>query len=229
MVAHWLRVKGKGYRHKLVINGIGALMTAVGTVIVFVTKFSQGSWALAIVIPLIALGMRYVYRHYQFVGRQLTVNNFMSHYHKSVSKDTNLCVVLVGGINRSVLKALNYANLLTSNVVALHVAPDEESGEQLRKKWLETGIDVPLEVLISPYRDLIGPIEDYVAQKEQNLEPGNMISVVMARYVEEHLFGNILHNQTAYFIVRRLRRHKNVATVLVPYLYSARLQPSPKA
>ncbi|HML48843.1 MAG TPA: APC family permease, partial [Clostridia bacterium] len=229
MVAHWLRVKGKGYRHKLAINGLGALMTAVGTVIVFSTKFSQGSWALAIVIPLIAWGMHSVYRHYQFVGRQLTVNNFMSHYHKSVSKDTNLCIVLVGTINRSVLKALNYANLLTSNVVALNVSPDEESGERLKRKWLETGIDVSLEVLISPYRDLIGPIEDYVARKEQNLEPGNMISVVMARYVEEHMFGNILHNQTAYFIVRRLRKHKNVATVLVPYLYSAKLKPGPKA
>lgn len=226
MVLRWIRVKGKGYWYKMLINGLGALMTGTGTVIVFVTRFHQGSWLLAIVIPVIVYIMYRIEKHYQFVGRQLKVNNFMAHYHKSVSKDTNLCIVLVGGINRSVLKALNYANLITSNVVALHISTDEKQSELLRKKWVETGIDVPLEVVNSPYRELIEPVEDYISKREQNLEPGDMITIVMSRFMEESWFANILHNQTTYFIMQRLRRHRNVSTVLVPYIYSSAFVPA---
>lgn len=228
MVFRWIRIKGKGWWHKMLINGLGAFMTGLGTIIVFVTRFSKGSWVLAIVIPVIVYIMHRIERHYQFVGRQLMVNDFMSHYHKSVSTDKNLCIVLVGGINRSVLKALNYANLITSNVVALHVATDENQGEELKKKWEKTGIDVPLDVVMAPYRDLIGPVEEYIKKSEDNLKPGDMITVVMSRFMEESWFANVLHNQTTYFIMQRLRKHRNVATVLVPYLYSSVFRPSGK-
>ncbi|MEY8356389.1 APC family permease [Lachnospiraceae bacterium 54-53] len=226
MVARWIRVKGKGYWYKMLINGLGAVMTGTGTVIVFVTRFAQGSWVLAIIIPIIVYIMHRIEKHYQFVGRQLKVNDFMSHYHRSVSQDTNLCVVLVGGINRSVLKALNYANLITSNVVALHIATDEKQSEMLQKKWKETGIDVPLEVIMSPYRELIEPVEEYISKKEENLVPGDMITIVMSRFMEESWFANILHNQTTYFIMQKLRKHRNVSTVLVPYIYSNAYMPA---
>ncbi len=228
MVARWIRVRGKGYLHKMFINGLGALMTGTGTVIVFVTRFAQGSWALAIIIPIIVYIMHRIDTHYKFVGRQLMVNDFMSHYHKSTSQDTNLCIVLTGGINRSILKALNYANLITSNVVALHIATDEKECEQLQKKWKETGIDIPLEVIMSPYRELIEPVDEYISEKEANLLPGEMITVVMTRFIEESWFANILHNQTTYFIMQRLRKHRNVSTVLVPYIYSSAFKPAPK-
>ncbi|MDR1131309.1 MAG: APC family permease [Oscillospiraceae bacterium] len=223
MVIHWKKDKGKGYRQKIAVNGFGALMTAVGTVVVFMTKFSHGSWALAIAIPVIVCIMHRTQRHYKFVGRQLRVDDFMAHYHKSVSRDSNPCIVLAGGLNRSVLKALNYANLISSNVVALNIATDEVQGEQLRQRWRDTGIDIPLEVIYTPYRDLIGPLDEYIRRQEAYLKPGESISVVMTRFVEEHWFDNILHNQTAYFIMQRLRRHRNVATVLVPYIYSEKL------
>lgn len=226
MVFRWTRIKGKGWWYKMLINGLGAFMTGLGTIIVFVTRFAQGSWVLAIVIPVIVYIMHRIERHYQFVGRQLIVNDFMSHYHKSISTDKNLCIVLVGGINRSVLKALNYANLITSNVVALNIATDEKQSEVLKKKWEETGIDVPLDIVMSPYRDLIGPVEEYIKKSEENLESGDMITIVMSRFMEESWFANILHNQTSYFIMQRLRKHRNVSTVLVPYLYSSAFKPS---
>lgn len=228
MLARWIRVKGNGYWYKMCINGLGAIMTATGTVIVFVTKFSQGAWALAILIPVLVYIMHRIETHYQFVGRQLVVNDFMSHYHKSTSHDTNLCIVLTGGINRSVLKALNYANLITTNVVALHIATDEKQSQQLQKKWKETGIDIPLEVIMSPYRELNEPVEEYISKKEADLLPGEMITVVMSRFMEESWFANILHNQTTYFIMQRLRKHRNVSMVLVPYIYSTAFKPAPK-
>jgi len=55
-----------------------------------------------------------------------------------------------------------------------------------------------------------------------------MITVVMARFMEESWFANILHNQTTYFIMQRLRKHRNVSMVLVPYIYSTAFKPAPK-
>lgn len=222
MVIRWRRLKGKGYRHKLVINAIGAIMTGTGTIIVFTTKFAQGSWALAIVIPIVSILMLRIHRHYQFVAKQLQIDNFMAQYHKSVSKDTNLCVVLVGSMNRSVLKALNYANLITSNVVALHISTDENYSAGLKKRWEESGIDIPLDIVYSPYRELVEPVETYISQKEKDLHSGDTITVVMARFMVENWAANFLHNQTAYFIMKHLRSHRNVATVLVPYIYNTK-------
>lgn len=228
MVRRWLRVKGKGYHHKIVINGIGAVMTATGTVIVFATKFSQGAWVLAIVIPILVYLMHRIEKHYVFVGSQLKIDNFMAHYHKSVSTDKNLCIVLVGGINRSMLKVLNYANLMTSNVVAVNICTDEKQGEELKAKWEAIGLDVPLEIIMSPYREIVEPLEEYITEKEKDLKPGETISVVMARFMEKRWYDNVLHNQTTYFIMQTLRKHRNVATVLVPYIYSSVYRPAEK-
>ncbi len=96
---------------------------------------------------------------------------------------------------------------------------DEGQAEALQKKWDALGIDIPLEVVHSPYRDLVKPLEDYLSLREGDTQPGGMITVVVSRFMENHWIANILHNQTAFFLVRRLRAHRNVATVLVPYLY----------
>lgn len=219
MVIRWRRLKTKGYRHKLLINGLGALMTGTGTVIVFLTKFSGGSWILAIAIPLLAYLMYRIERHYEYVGRQLAIGNFMSRYRSSTSQNENLCLVLVSSMNRSALKTLNYANLISRNVVAVNIAIDEAAGVKLKEQWDATDIDIPLVVLDSPYRELVEPIEAYIKNREQDMEPGKMITVLMPRYMESHRAANILHNQSTYYLERKLRTHRNVATVLVPYIY----------
>ncbi|WP_099204653.1 APC family permease [Scatolibacter rhodanostii] len=228
MVIHWRKSKEKGYRHKLVINGLGALMTATGTVIVFMTKFAQGSWLLAIVIPVVAFIMFHIEKHYEFVARQLTIDDFTAHYRKSISTDDNLCLVLVGSMNRSALKVLNYANLISKNVIALNIATDDKSAERLKEKWAASGIDIPLEVIDSPYRELIEPIECYLEKCEADLQPTQMITVLMPRYMESHWAANMLHNRNTYYIEKKLRSHRNVATVLVPYIYSPKFKPAEK-
>ncbi len=63
------------------------------------------------------------------------------------------------------------------------------------------------------------PINTYISEKEADVKPGQNVSVVMVKFVEKSWYDNFLHNQTTYFIERRLRRHKNVVTIIVPYIY----------
>lgn len=229
MVIKWFKNKDRGWKHKLLINGIGALMTGVGTAIVFLTRFAQGSWILVIVIPIICFLMYRVHKHYEFIKEQLKADDFMEHYHRSVSNDKNLCIVLASSMTRSVLKSLNYANLMTSNVVALHISADDKQSERLKEQWERTGIDVPLKIIKAPYRDILEPLENYISEQETNLAPGDTISVVLVRFIQERWFDNALHNQTTYFIEKKLRQHKNVATVIMPYIYSAKYtHPAPQ-
>jgi amino acid transporter len=219
MVRKWLSVKNRGWKHKLVINGLGAVMTATSTVIVFMTKFVQGSWMLAVVIPLLSILMNKIGKYYASINEQLKVEDFMSYYRRSESKDTNLCIVLIKSMNKATLKLLNYANAMTSNVVALHISTDDKEIERLQAEWKEKGMDIPLEFIKAPYRNILVPLEKYLEQKEEDIKSGETISVVMGRFVEEHWYESILHNQSTYFIERELKDHKNVATVIVPFLW----------
>lgn len=219
MVVRWFKTRHKGWKQHAFVNGFGALMTIVGAIIVLVAKFVDGAWMLVVVIPLLSLLMGNIRRHYEYIGEQLKVDDFKDHYYKSTSSDKNLCIVLASAMTRSVLKTLNYANALSSNVIALHISTDAERTARLQKKWEENEIDVPLEIIEAPYRDIVTPINEYITKKEAAVKPGENVSVIMVKFVEKNWYDNVLHNQTTYFIEHMLRRHKNVVTIIVPYIY----------
>jgi membrane protein insertase Oxa1/YidC/SpoIIIJ len=147
MFIKWIRTKEKGWKHKAAINGFGAIITAVTTVIVFSTKAAGGAWMLAIAIPVIALFMNAIKRHYTFVAKQLKINDFERHYHRSSSNSKSPCIVLISSISKSTLKSLNYANTISSNVTALFVSTDEEDSRKMRNRWTELKMDIPLVIL----------------------------------------------------------------------------------
>ncbi len=219
MFIKWIKTKDKGWLHKAMINGAGAIITAVTTVIVFSTKFEGGAWMLAIAIPLIAIMMMGIKKHYNFVARQLKIEDFERHYHRSSSNSKAPCIVLISGISKSTLKSLNYANTISSNVTALYVSTDDTAAQQMRNRWTELKMDIPLVVVQAPYRDIIEPIEEYIAERESKLDHGEDITVVLVKFVKAHFYDNLLHNQTTYFLMSRLMKHRNIATMVVPYIY----------
>ena len=219
MFIKWTKLKEHGWRYKCLINGIGAIVTFIGTIVVFVMKFSGGAWALAIVIPLIMLFMLYTHRHYTFFGKAINIEGYDYHYKESQSKDTLPCVVLIHNMNRASLKTLDYAKDISSNLVALHISSAQEQTEELKKQWEEFKITVPLMIVPAPYREILHPLDQYITDRESKLEHGQRLTVVLTKFISGGWRDNIFHNQTAYFIESKLVKHKNVVTVLVPYLY----------
>lgn len=174
---------------------------------------------LAIAIPLICLLMIGIKKHYTFVGKQLRIDDFEKHYHRSSSNSKAPCIVLISSISKSTLKSLNYANTISSNVTALFVSSEEKASQQMRNRWTELKMDIPLVVLSAPYRDIIEPIEEYITERESKLDHGEDITVVLVKFVKAHFYDNFLHNQTTYFLMSRLMKHRNIATMVVPYIY----------
>jgi hypothetical protein len=117
---------------------------------------------------------------------------------------------------------LNYANKMTSNVVALNIAPDKRKASRIERKWREYEIDDPLVVIINPYRDIIHPVEDFLEEQESNMQSGDQLVVVLTKFVVKHWYDALLHNQTTYLLSRVLQQHRNVSIALVPYHYDDR-------
>lgn len=217
MFKKWRSLKEKGWRYKCWINGFGAMVTLVVSVIVFVTKFAEGAWIIGIAIPLLILTMLAIRRHYSFVQQQLRVDNFQL-YEKNRLTSTQ-CILLVHDINKPLLKSINYAHSISNNIVAVHICRHPEHGAALRRQWEEHHIPVPLEVIETPYNDIMQPLETYLTKRESALQHGESISVIVIKFVTEHWYDALLHNQTTYFLERNLSKHRNLTTIILPFHY----------
>jgi amino acid transporter len=197
MVAHWRKKRGRYFRHSMLINGLGALATAITLGVVIVSKFAEGAWITLLVVPILLIMMYKIRTHYDRVAQEishpapLAVDNLIS----------PLAVVPIQQWSRVAQKTLRYAMALSPDVVALHI----DSGDvcDLPPRWRElveepaakADLPVPrLVVIKSPYRLFIRPILNFVLELEAQ-NPGRPIAVVVPELVEKHWWQYFLHRQ----------------------------------
>jgi amino acid transporter len=212
MVRHHQKERETGYKRNIVINAVGSVATFVVLIIIAVSKFSEGAWIPIVLIPLIVFGFKAIHRHYTTVAEGLRVTPDYK-----PRRMNHTVVVLVGGVHRGVLEGLAYARSLSPNhLVAVSVVSDEEEQEKLERQWQEFGIEIPLEIVYSPYRELTRPILRYVDELDARWE-NDVITVLLPEFVVRHWWGNILHNQTALLLKGRLLFRKGTVVTSLPY------------
>ena len=147
MVVHHWRGREPGWQRRLAVNAVGAFATAVVTVVVVVSKFTEGAWVPTIVIPLLVLLFWAIHRHYTRVDRALACPPGTP-----LPEIVHTVVVLVPSrVHAGVLESLAYAKSLRPQYLhAVHVAFDEESAEQMLATWNEYHFDIDLDVVSSP-------------------------------------------------------------------------------
>ncbi len=210
MVRHWLK-EAHPAPHHVVLNGLGALATGIVTIVIAVSKFTSGAWMVVLLIPLIVAGLLRVERHYKRVTERLTLAGAAR---PKIGK--NPVVVLVAGIHRGVIEALEYAKSISPNVTALTVDLNPTKTAHLRRLWPEWAPDVPLVVLDSPYRSILQPLLEYIDRMEKQGE-GRYMTVVLPEFICSHWWEHFLHNQTALLIKAALLFKPGKVTVSVPY------------
>jgi amino acid transporter len=213
MVSHWLRSREPGWQRSVVMNGVGATLTAIVFVVIIVTRFERGAWAVLVAIPLIVLLFHAIHRHYLAVARQLSLSE--GRPVGEVLRHTAL--VLVSGIHRGVIPALEYAkSIAPDNTTALYVDLDPEEVAKVQAKWAQWGRDVPLVVLPSPYRSLIRPILGYIDEMDKLYED-DVLTVILPEFIPSKWWQHLLHNQTALLIKAALLFRKGIIVTSVPY------------
>lgn len=211
MVRRWLRIRESGWRWRATLNGIGAVATGLVMATIAVTKFSHGAWIVLLLIPSLVSIFLMIHRHYDDVARQLSLDDFTP-----PPRMTNTVLVLVGDLHRGVVTALQYAQTLSASAKAVFVETDPERTRRLEEKWGKWGMGVPLIVLSSPYRSLLGPLLEYI-DSIQRLGPNHMVTIVLPEFIPARWWQQILHNQTALLIKGTFLFRKNVVITDVPH------------
>ncbi|MFC8244062.1 APC family permease [Streptomyces chartreusis] len=223
MVRHWNRLlateKDQTRRRHMVrsraINTFGAFFTGLVLVVVLVTKFTHGAWVALLGMVIFYVTMTAIRRHYDHVSDELAAPEGPSD--DSVRPSRVHSVVLVSKIHRPALRALAYAKLLRSDTLeALSVNVDPAETKSLREEWERRGIDVPLKVLDSPYREITRPIIEYVKGLRKE-SPRDAVSVIIPEYVVGHWYEHLLHNQSALRLKGRLLFTPGIMVTSVPY------------
>jgi hypothetical protein len=213
MVVHWWRSREADWQRSAIINGFGALLTASVLIVIVLTKFLQGAWAVILIIPFLVLVFRSIHTHYLSIAKQLSLESGAPV--GAVRRHTT--IVPISGVHRGVIPALEFArSLAPDNVTALFVDLDTEQTERVRAKWATWGNDIPLVVLASPYRSLIRPILHYVDEVDAQYDD-DVLSIVLPEFVPAHWWQHLLHNQTALALKATLLLRKNTVVISVPY------------
>lgn len=215
----WLKNKEKGWQYKAAINGFGAIVTLVGTVVVFSTKFMDGAWMLLVAIPAIMIFMGVTKRHYEMFANEISLEGYHYKYVKSQSNSDMPCIVLIHNVNRAMLKTFEYAGQVFSDITVVHIFSDINRARKVEEQWEQLGIDIPLTILEAPDRDVIQTLNEYITKRESEIKDDQSLTVVLTKFVGNGWRDALFHNQTAFFIENKLEKHWRVVTVLIPYLY----------
>lgn len=212
MVKHHLRLREPAWKRGVAINGTGSVATAIVTIIFAYTKFGKGAWIPIVVIPVIVALFKGIHHHYSSVAAGLKVP-----IEYKPRRMNHTVVVLVGGVHRGVLEALAYAKSLSPNrLLAVTVVSDEEEQERIEQEWSERHIDIPLEIVHSPYRELTRPILRFIDELDARHE-NSIVTVVLPEFVVGTWWSQLLHNQSALFLKGRLLFRKGTVVTSVPY------------
>jgi amino acid transporter len=222
MVRHWnqeLRVERdpavrRRHHTSRVINAVGSVVTGLVLVIVLATKFTQGAWLAVLAAIILWLMMRGIRRHYDLTSAELAVTD---PHGELVAPSRVLGIVLVSTLHKPTLRALAYARAFRPDKLeALTVSVDRDEAAELTRRWEEYGIEVPLKVIDSPYREVTRPVVDYVRSIRRE-SPRELIAVFIPEYVVGHWWENLLHNQSALWLKSRLLFTPGVMVTSVPW------------
>ncbi len=220
MIRHWTRhlktetdpaARRKMFRSRL-INAFGLAMTASVFVVVLLTKFLAGAWIAILAMIVFYVILKSIRKHYDRVEDELAIKDS-----DPVLPTRVHAIVLVSKLHKPTMRALAYAKASRPNILeAVFVDVDGGRTNKLVDEWDAQGIDVPLKMLYSPYREVIRPIVQYAIEiRESN--PRGVVAVYIPEYVVGRWWEQILHNQTALRLKGRLLFTPGVMVTSVPY------------
>jgi len=217
MVRHWNRHRERGWWYRAGINGLGALLTALVLVIVTSVKFVDGAYLVVILIPLLVGMMLFIHRQYTSSRAELAIR---PGYVAEPSQREERVIIPIPGINRAVIQAVNVGRSIADDVVAVFITDEPEDAGSVRARWEKMVPGVPLVVVESPYRALVGPLAAYLDVLDAAWpadKPAPITFVIVPEYVARHWWERILYNQSVKRLRSALLGRPHTVVVNVPY------------
>jgi amino acid transporter len=204
----------KDWPIKMLINGFGAVCTAVVMIVFAVTKFKDGAYVVLILIPVLVGIFWRIHNHYKGIAKNLSLDNFgVIPPHNTRHR----IIMPVDGVHQGTLTALRYARMLSDDITAVHVSIEPAASEKVRQKWEMWGQGVRMVMLNSPYRLFLEPLLEYIADISKRRQPGETITIVVPEFVSNSHMTAALHMNTAELLRRQLKRQHGIVIINVPY------------
>jgi hypothetical protein len=199
---------------KMIINGFGAISTAVVAVVFAVTKFRDGAWMVLVLLPLLVMMFSLIHHHYNSLSQRLSLDAYAG----TPPRATRHRVIMpISGVHQGTLDALRYARRLSDDITAVHVSVDPDETEKVSQKWETWGEGVRLVILDSPYRLFVEPLLDYIEEIAANRQPDETITIVVPQFIPSKPWHNLLHTNTANLLRSELLSKPGIIITDVPY------------
>jgi amino acid transporter len=213
LVRHWLKERSPGWLGYALLNGGGAVMTAVAGIVLLASKFTEGAWLLMFLVPGLVLLMDRIERYYQYAAKQLGLGQIPPKPMPGVDKRA-LVIVPIVAVSCVAERALQTAMRFGGEVVPVTVDLDPEATQRLREQWQEWDPGPELKVLDSPHRSLVSPTVQFVKTEIDN---GRDVTVLLSQVEPKHWRHRLLYNQRGPILEAALRARTNaiIASVSV--------------
>jgi amino acid transporter len=200
-----------GWRRSIVINGLGAMATALVLAVFLLTKFIHGAWIVVVVVPVLVLMFRTIHHYYVNINKQLQLGDV-----PPLVPRHNRVLIPVVRVHRGMIHVLEYALGLSRDVRAVYVGVDPAETAQVRQDWERLHSGVPLEVLASPYRAFVGVLVDYINAADA-ARGNDVVTVLLPEFVTTHWWQQALHNQPIFLLKTALLHRTGIVVSSVPY------------
>jgi amino acid transporter len=215
LVVHWWRTRPPRWSHRATINGFGAIVTAVATVIFLVSKFAQGAWVVVVAVPTFVFLFTRIHAYYKRAGAELGVGIVPG----KPSRKRTLVIVPVTNVSRLTEHAIAEALSIGQEVVAISVVLDQgdegrNATEELERTWAAWNPGPPLRILHTEYTSVVEPIVAFIDEARERSD--RQIVVLIPVVIPARLRYRILHNQIDLVLSAALRNRTDVVVARVP-------------
>ncbi len=193
LVVYWRRLRKQGWRRRIMVNGLGALATAISTAVFIFAKFAEGAWLVLVAVPGLILLFLRIETYYLRAGKVLAIDSIPA---PPEPRQTTV-IIPIAQISKLTQFAIEEALSLGQEVIAVYVmnvAPDENANdEDLATKWQQWNPGVRLEIIRSEYASVVEPIVSFIDELRRTIQ--GQIVVLIPVAIPDRFRYRILHNQ----------------------------------
>jgi amino acid transporter len=201
LVLHWRRERGPRWVGYALLNGFGAVLTAVAGIVLFASKFTEGAWLLLILVPSLILLFDRIERYYQYAAVQLGLGKVPAKPVRGVDTQSMIVVPIVA-VSCVAERAVQAALRMGGEIVPITVEVDPDSTQRVVKQWQDWDPGLELTVLPSPHRSLVTPTINFVRSE---IDKGRHVTVLLAQVSPKHWRHRLLYNQRGPLLEAALR------------------------
>ncbi|MCX6443998.1 MAG: amino acid permease [Actinobacteria bacterium] len=215
MTRYFQRTKPKGWKIKVVINGLAGSISLIIVIIFSVVKFTQGAWLVLVTAPILVATLLRLRRQYTREQEALSVK---TEAERATSIARHDVTIFIDSVDIATVGAVRYARSLRPHKIkAVHFVIDDRRAEAIQAAWAKSEAleDVQLDLIDCPDRRIANSALDYAIRKTEKSDVE--LTILLPRRSYSRFLGRLLHDQTAEEIAAPISQLRRVVATIVPF------------